>query len=301
LEDPAFSLAIRLVKIRPLPAFLPSSSSSASCSSCSSLSYIFFPFSEETQNLPSMCPIDFDIDGDATVVDLVPQNGKVLEFAHGQDDNNALENFDFDSFLRCAAKDLPNFDSFQTLNFDCPLPATTESNDSYGLINTGASVPIAIPNAIACFPQFQLKTMPVEIENLQQLCIVLGQNYLQKIATIHNTCKKIAGMNYPDVLQNQLLTASRTLTKLADMIVKHHETILQAGVLGALEGVVLECQYALNRLNQDHGMYSRGNTIVIRSFQMHIKNSEAIVYESLVPLSKILRAFTWFVYKQPLI
>jgi hypothetical protein len=234
-----------------------------------------------------MCPIypDLEKNGDATLLDLVPQSlpGKILDFT-GPGESDILENFDFDSFLHNTDDQNFNFDSFTTLDF--------------GTVDTG--IPVTTPNTNVCFPQPQLQMIPVEMENLQQFCIVLGQNYLRKIVTIHNACKRVAGLDYPDVLQNQLLTASRTLTKLADLIVQHHATIVETGVLGALEGMVLECQYACDRLTQNlllvDDSSSSDNTVVIGLYKTYIKNSELIAYDCLVPLSKTLRAFTWYVH-----
>jgi hypothetical protein len=154
-----------------------------------------------------------------------------------------------------------------------------------------------------------VKAMPIEMKTLQQYCIILGRNYLSKIVAIHVVCKKIAGLDYPDVLQNQLLTASRTLTKLADMIVQHHEIIQETGVLGALEGLVMECQCGLDRLNQGQlldpsifsSILSSGNSNAVDQCKKYIEDKKLIAYECLAPLSKLLRAFTWFAHAHPLI
>lgn len=224
-----------------------------------------------------MC-LAFESYGETTLLDLVPQP------LPGKDD--VFENFDFDSFLH-NTKDVPNFD------FDVFL-----QNDGKDNLDTiGNSVPTTTPNVSRCFQRPQPKMIPIEMENLQQSCTVLGQNYLRKIVTIHNACKKVVGLEYPDVLQNQLLTTSRTLTKLADLIVEHHTTIVETGVMGALEGLVFECQYACDRFDPEHSLadssFSSGdNAAVVSLHKTYIKDSELIAYDCLVPLAKALRAFT---------
>jgi hypothetical protein len=241
-----------------------------------------------------MCPIDIEMDGNATLLNLVPLSDKVLDFAPGQDD--VLENFDFDSFLHYSADDVQTF-NFDTFNFDNPF-ITSYSSPCYE--TPLPSVPLTAVNTTACFAQPGVKAMPIEMKTLQQYCIILGQNYLSKIVAIHVVCKKIAGLDYPDVLQNQLLTASRTLTKLADMIVQHHEIIQETGVLGALERLVMECQCCLDHLDQgqllDPSILSSGNSNAVDQCMKYIEDKKSIAYECLAPLSKLLRAFTWFAH-----
>jgi len=245
-----------------------------------------------------MCPIDLNMDGNATLLDLNPFSEKALDFTPGPDDIDVLKDFDFDSFLQSP-------DHFSDCTFDAhsftfgdPLLTSKILIEDLGI--PSPSVPVTPLHSTVCFQQPQPKPMPVEMKNLQQFCIILGQNYLSKIVTIHNICKKVAGLDYPDVLQNQLLTTSRTLTKLADLIVQHHEIIQETGVLGALEGLVMECQYGIDRLNQDHslddGILSSDNGIALNTCKTYIKNSSLIAYECLVPLSNMLRAFTWCVH-----
>jgi hypothetical protein len=203
-------------------------------------------------------------------------------------ENDILEDFDFDSFLQNT--DDPIFDFGAFLH--------EYGKDDLDIV--GNTVPVTPIHLTRCFHQPPPKMIPIEMEHLQQSCQIIGQNYLQKVITIHNACKKVVGLEYPDILQNQLLTASRTLAKLAELIIEHHSTIVETGVMGALEGLVLECQHACDRLDPGHSLVdsrflSGDNAVIIGLWKTYIKKSGLVAYDCLVPLSKTLRAFFWFV------
>lgn len=223
-----------------------------------------------------MCPIYFDADGNITFPSFDTVDGP-----------DVLENFDFDSFLR----DTDDTQAFGNFNFSSNV---NELNDSCVTNNHGLPSASVTPlHSSACLPPPQVKMVPIELENLKLSCTTLGQDYLKQIVSIHNVCKKTVGLTYPDVLQSQLLTASRTLNKLGDLIAQHHEVVLETSVVAALEALILECRFGLGRISRGEGLAESDHVLSMR--QKSIKSSELIAYGCLVPLMNMLRAFTWWV------
>lgn len=217
-----------------------------------------------------MCPIYFDTDGNVTFPSIEPTNNA----GFCMDGPDVLESFDFDSFLRSTDEAQP----FDNIDFSF---VANELDESY--VTDNHHLPSAPVTS---------KTVPNEMENLRQSCKTLGQEYLGQIVTIHNVCKKTACLSYPDVLQSQLLTASRTLNKLGDLAVQHHEVVLETSLITALEALVFECQCGLSRISKEEGFAESAQALSVR--RTSIKSSELIAYGCLVPLMNMLRAFTWW-------
>ncbi|KAE9977105.1 hypothetical protein BLS_001643 [Venturia inaequalis] len=229
-----------------------------------------------------MCLIYSEEDGIPTFPASEPTNNA----GFCMDGPDVLQNFDFDAFLH-TTDDIEPFD-FGELDF--PLSANeliagcaTDENDL-------PSAPVTPLHSIACFPPSQPQMVPTELDNLKLSYTTLGQDYLRQIVSIHNVCKKAVGLTYPAVLQSQLLTASRTLDKLGDLISQHREVVLETNLVAPLEALIFECRCGLNRISKEQGLAESDQALGTR--QNSVKNSELVAYDCLVPLVKVLRAFT---------
>ncbi|TID20113.1 ankyrin repeat-containing protein [Venturia nashicola] len=166
----------------------------------------------------------------------------------------------------------------------CPIDFDTDGNITYPNVeptNCAGSWDVL---------SSQTQMVPIELENLRLSYRNVARDYLKQIVSIHSICKKAIGLAYPDILQSQLLTASRTLNKLGDLITQHYEVVLETSLVTTLEALNLECRCGLSRISKEKGLAEADQTPKMR--QNSIKSSELIAYGCLVPLMNVFRALT---------
>lgn len=234
-----------------------------------------------------MCPIYFDDEGSATRLTVEPTDNA----GFCMDEPDVLRDFDFDAFLH-NSDDAQSFGAFGAFDFssdanELDSGCVTHEHDKL------SSAPVTPLQSIVCFPSSQVQLVPIELKKLKLSYTTLGQNYLEQIVSVHSVCKKTVGLAYPDVLQSQLLTASRTLNKLGDLIIEHHEVVLETGLVTSLKALVLACRCGLSRIIEEEGLSDGDQILSMR--QRSVKSSELITYGCLVPLLGVLRAFSWWV------
>ncbi|QDS76889.1 hypothetical protein FKW77_003843 [Venturia effusa] len=227
-----------------------------------------------------MCPIYVGTDGNAFFPSVEPADNAACCTA----EPHLLEDFDFDSFLR----DTDDNQAFPSIDFS--FNRGELNDDCVANSHEVSSTPVTPANVISCFPFALVEMPPRGMELHKQACKVLAQDYLKQIVSIHSICKRAVGLAYPNVLQSQLLTASRTWNKLGDLLSEHCEIIFETNTVTVLETLMLDCRHGLDRISKEVGSAEIVQSLSMR--QVSIKNGELIAYGCLVPLMQMLRAFT---------
>jgi hypothetical protein len=195
-----------------------------------------------------------------------------------QNAEKVLEEFDFDAFLQNTMENssAPVFDfSFDRLPM---LEVTNEPNQT----SLGGS--IASESSPGAFTR--------------ELCKTLATTYMKAIITVHQSCKRVPGLSYPQILQNQLLTTSRTLNRLGSQFEEKYSIVSETACLEVLQSTMTECSSVCHDFCSAIPTVERlsSNVTLLNSWKEYVQTYEKLLHRTMEPLLSLLRAFNWYAF-----
>jgi hypothetical protein len=123
-------------------------------------------------------------------------------------------------------------------------------------------------------------------------CKSTEEKGMQTIVKLHRAVIKVIGLEYPDLLQNQLLTISRAVGALTEWQEANPLVLTESESAVALQAAVDDFKSTVTEICDAMPTVD----LNVTTWKAHLESQEKKVYEAGVPLLDFFKAMNWFVY-----